>query len=59
MGYPWKDPAYMGSVEYSKDMCPRTLDILSRCLRLAIHMRMTEQDILEIAEAITKVDRSL
>ncbi|NLO82725.1 MAG: aminotransferase class V-fold PLP-dependent enzyme [Clostridiales bacterium] len=59
MGYPWKDPAYMGSVEYSKDMCPRTLDILSRCLRLAIHMRMTEQNILEIAEAINKVDRNL
>jgi len=58
-GYPWKDPAYKGHVEYSKDMCPRTLDILSRCLRLSIHMNMTEQNILEIAEAINKIDRNL
>lgn len=58
-GYPWKDPAYKGNVEYSKDMCPRTLDILGRCLRLEIHMRMNEQNILEIAEAINKVDRNL
>jgi len=58
-GYPWKDPAYKGNVEYSRDMCPRTLDILGRCLRLGIHVNMTEQNILEIAEAINKVDANL
>jgi len=59
LNYPWGDPNYKGNVQYSKDMCPQTLDILSRCLRLPIHMNMTEQNILEIAAAINKVDREL
>ena len=57
--YPWNDPEYKGSAEYHNEICPRTLNILSRCLRLAIHMRMGEQNMLEIAEAINKVDKSL
>lgn len=59
LNYPWGDPNYKGNVQYSKDMCPNTLDILGRCLRLAIHMNMSEQNILEIAAAINKVDKSL
>lgn len=59
LNYPWGDPSYKGNVQYSEDMCPNTLDILSRCLRLGIHMKMTEQNILEIAEAINKVDKRL
>nr|MDD6335851.1 aminotransferase class V-fold PLP-dependent enzyme [bacterium] len=58
-GYPWKDPAYKGNVQYSKDMCPRTLDILSRCLRQSIDMATTEQNIDEIALAINRVDAEL
>ena len=59
LGYPWKDPAYKGNVTYSKDMCPNTLDILSRSLRLAINIEMSPQNMLEIAEAINKVDAAL
>jgi len=59
LNYPWGDPSYKGNVTYSKDICPQTLDILSRCLRLAIHMNMSEQNILEIAQAINKVDKEL
>ena len=58
-GYPWKDPAYKGNVTYTKDMCPNTLYILKCCLRLGINMNMTEQNILEIAEAINTVDQEL
>ncbi|MDD2441960.1 MAG: aminotransferase class V-fold PLP-dependent enzyme [Eubacteriales bacterium] len=59
LNYPWGDPSYKGQVSYSKDMCPQTLDILGRCLRLSIHLGMNEQNIREIAEAINKVDRTL
>jgi dTDP-4-amino-4,6-dideoxygalactose transaminase len=57
--YPWGDPGYKGNVQYSKDMCPQTLEILGRCLRLGIHMGMTEQNMLEIAAVINSIDRSL
>ncbi len=56
LGYPWKDPAYKGNVIYSKDMCPKTLNILKCALRLTINVNTTGQNILEIADAINKVD---
>lgn len=59
LNYPWGDPGYKGNVQYGKDMCPQTLDILGRCLRLSIHMGMTERNILEIAAVINHADRSL
>ena len=58
-GYPWKDPAYQGDVEYSKDMCPRSLDILGRSLRFNFNMNMTEEHARLMAEALNKVDRAL
>ena len=58
-GYPWKDPAYTGQAEYSPDMCPRTLDILSRALRVGINVSMHERHIRQIAAAINKVDAAL
>ena len=59
LGYPWSDPSYKGNVEYSKDMCPKTLDILSRSLRISIHLNLTEQNMIEFAEAINYVDARL
>lgn len=56
--YPWYDPAYKGSVDYSVDACPKTLDILSRSLRLPINQLMTDRNMLEIADAINKADAS-
>ena len=58
-GYPWKDPAYKGNVEYSKDMCPQTLDILSRTLRFDFHMNMTTAQAGLIGAALNKVDYAL
>jgi len=55
-GYPWKDPSYKGNVEYSVDMCPNTLDILQRALRITLNIRMTETNVKEFADAINKVD---
>lgn len=59
LNYPWNDPAYKGDVSYSKDMYPQTLDILSRSLRFAINLNMTERNMLEVAEAINKVDAAM
>ncbi len=58
-GYPWKDPAYKGNVEYSKDMCPQTLDILGRTLRFDFNMNMTENHARLMAKALNKVDSAL
>ena len=59
LNYPWGDPNYKGSAEYSKDMCPRTLDILSRTLRMSIHLNMTKANIEETAELINKTDEEI
>ena len=46
------------AADYSADACPKTLEILSRSLRLSINQAMTGQNMLEIAEAINKADAS-
>lgn len=56
--YPFRDPAYKGKVEYSRDMCPKTLDILHRCLRIGINPGMSEQNMAEMALAINRADKS-
>ena len=58
-GYPWNDPSYKGSVEYSKDMCPQTLDILGRSLRFDFNMNMTVEHARLMAKALNKVDAAL
>ncbi|HEU5317939.1 MAG TPA: DegT/DnrJ/EryC1/StrS family aminotransferase, partial [Chloroflexota bacterium] len=56
---PWRDPRYKGKVEYSPDMCPRTLDILSRTVSVGLNQRLTEEHTPLIATAINKVARGL
>lgn len=55
----WNDPAYRGSVSYSRDMCPQTMDILNRALRFGFHLGMSERHARQMAHAINKVDRLL
>jgi len=59
LGYPWTDPNYKGNVKYSKDMCPKTLDLLSRSLRIPIHLNLTQQNMIEFADAVNYVDERL
>lgn len=54
-GWPWTSPLYKGSVEYSRDMCPRTLDILGRAVSIGITQRYTESDADDVARAVRKV----
>ena len=56
---PWRDPRYRGHVEYAPDMCPRTLDILSRTAAVLLNQRMAEAHSALIAGAIHKVARAL
>ena len=58
-GYPWKDPAYKGDVEYSRDMCPNTTDILSRTVRLMFNINTKEANIEEFAAALNKIDKEI
>lgn len=58
-GYPWGDPNYKGNVEYSKNMCPQTLDILGRSIRFDFNMNMTIEHARLMAEALNKVDAAV
>jgi dTDP-4-amino-4,6-dideoxygalactose transaminase len=54
-GCPFNCPAFPCHQEYSKDMCPRTLDLLGRAVVLSIPDHMTERECDERAAAIRKV----
>lgn len=58
-GYPWNDPNYRGNVRYSPDMCPKSLDILSRCLRFTMNINMTDTNMEEVAQVINFADKNL
>ncbi|QHT59949.1 DegT/DnrJ/EryC1/StrS family aminotransferase [Paenibacillus lycopersici] len=52
---PWNCASYKGSVQYDRDMCPRTLDLLGRAISISIHQTLTEEDCQDVVEAIRKV----
>jgi 8-amino-3,8-dideoxy-alpha-D-manno-octulosonate transaminase len=56
---PWHPSVYKGSVEYSKDMCPNTLDYLGRTVHIGLSPKLTSSDTDDIAKAITKVVRAM
>jgi 8-amino-3,8-dideoxy-alpha-D-manno-octulosonate transaminase len=52
-GGPWR--WHDGPVEYSVDMCPRSLDLLSRAVHLDVSPDLTDQNVAEIIAAVNKV----
>ncbi|MDX9974276.1 MAG: DegT/DnrJ/EryC1/StrS family aminotransferase [FCB group bacterium] len=54
-GLPWTGVPKAELPAYSRDMCPRTLELLSRTIMLDIHHAYTEEDCAAIARAINKV----
>ena len=58
-GYPWKDPNYKGNASYSPDMCSKSLDILSRCLRFTTNINMTDANMEQVAKVINYADSNL
>ena len=58
-GCPYTCQFYGKKVEYSPDMCPNTLDLLSRSIHLDIPPQMTDEDCDMIAHGIRKVAGAL
>jgi len=56
---PWDSPYYTGDVEYSKDMCPRTLELLGRVIEIGVDPRWTEEEVEQVAAGIRKVVKVL
>ncbi|MBS4177437.1 DegT/DnrJ/EryC1/StrS family aminotransferase [Lederbergia citrea] len=52
---PWTCESYKGNVQYSKDMCPNTLDLLARSISIPLHQNLTLEDCQDAIAAINKV----
>jgi dTDP-4-amino-4,6-dideoxygalactose transaminase len=50
---PWR--WHEGEVKYSPDMCPRTLEMLSRAVHMDVSPDLTNDQVEEVAEALNKV----
>ena len=57
-GYPWAPQYYKGNVEYSKDMCPRTLDYLGRVITIGLGQKWSDSDADDVAAGILKVAKA-
>ena len=59
-GCPFTCPYHKGSLpDYSEDMCPRTLDLLSRAVNIGVSQWWSAADCRSVAAAINKVCRVL
>jgi 8-amino-3,8-dideoxy-alpha-D-manno-octulosonate transaminase len=58
-GFPWAPAFYKGNVSYSKDMCPRTLDLLGRALNIDVSPLLTDEDVEQTIAAVRKVADTL
>jgi len=58
-GLPWSAVPAAELPKYRRDMCPRTLDLLSRAIMLDIHWNYSPQDCAAISLGINKVLRTI
>jgi dTDP-4-amino-4,6-dideoxygalactose transaminase len=58
-GLPWSAVPAGELPKYSRDMCPRTLDLLSRAIMLDINYNYSDKDCAAIALGINKVLRAM
>lgn len=56
-GGPWRN--HPRPVQYTDDMCPRTLDLLERAVHIDINPELTDEQAEEVTEGIYKVLRAL
>jgi len=52
-GGPWRDARR--PIQYTKEMCPRTLDLLGRAIHLNVSPLLTNEDIEETLEGVNRV----
>ena len=57
-GAPWTWERNPPRVNYSRDMCPRTIDLLERAIMLPITQMMTDGYVDQVILAIQKVARN-
>lgn len=55
----WYCPHYKGNVSYSQDMCPKTMDYLSRTVAIYINQQMKPSYAKAVVRAVKKVCRAL
>jgi len=58
-GCPFTCPHYKGKVEYSEDMCPKTLSLLSKAVHMDVSPLLTEDDIDSIIEGVHRVAKKI
>lgn len=56
---PWNSPWYKGNVEYSADMCPRTLELLGRAVHMDMNPLFTDEDVEQVIAGMQKVAKAL
>lgn len=54
-GFPWNTLDASRKIEYSKDMCPQTMDILNRVFLMPISQGMSDEYVDQVCQAIEKV----
>ena len=52
-GGPWRWAKR--DIRYSPDMCPRTLDLLGRAINIDVSPQLTNQDVEEMLDGVTRV----
>jgi 8-amino-3,8-dideoxy-alpha-D-manno-octulosonate transaminase len=57
--FPWGPAFYSGNVAYSKEMCPRTLDLLGRAVHIDVNPLLTDEDVEGTIAAVQKVTRTI
>jgi dTDP-4-amino-4,6-dideoxygalactose transaminase len=55
-GFPWKMGNWESPVKYSKDMCPRTIDILQRCFNIKVQ---PDAKAAEIAKQVALIQKGI
>jgi len=58
-GLPWSAVAESELPKYSRDMCPRTIDLLSRAIMVDVDYNYSDKDCAAIASGINKVLRTM
>lgn len=56
-GGPWKQ--HPREIVYTPDMCPRSLDLLGRTVHLDVSPDLTDEQVVQVADAVTKVVEAL
>lgn len=53
--YPWDSPLYGGNVEYSRETCPLSLNLLGRAVQIHLNHLVCAEDLEDIVSAVNKV----